>query len=236
MYGLWGHSLQGLWIDYKNSTKRLLQFIYVLAMIVLEVRKMDCSKVGALIFTLRREKGMTQKALADAMNISDRTISKWERGVGCPDVSLLRELSAVLEVNVEKILSGDLSLNEKDRGNMKKIKFYICPNCGNILCSTGDTELSCCSRKLSPLVEKEEDVQHTMSVEVVDNEYYVMFQHEMSKQHYISFVAYVTYDRVLLIKLYPEQSAEVRLPKMHGGELYFCCNKHGLVKKGKIKA
>lgn len=197
---------------------------------------MDCSKVGALIFTLRREKGMTQKALADAMNISDRTISKWERGIGCPDVSLLRELSTVLEVNIEKILSGELSLNEKDRGNMKKIKFYACPNCGNILCSTGEAELSCCSRKLSPLVAKEVEEQHTMSVEVVDNEYYITFQHEMSKQHYISFVAYVTYDRVLLIKLYPEQSAEVRLPKMHGGELYFCCNTHGLVKKGKIKA
>lgn len=42
---------------------------------------MDCRKVGRLIFTLRQEKGMTQKALADAMNISDRTISKWECGV-----------------------------------------------------------------------------------------------------------------------------------------------------------
>lgn len=43
---------------------------------------MDCSKVGKLILTLRQEKGMTQKALANAMNISDRTISKWERGIG----------------------------------------------------------------------------------------------------------------------------------------------------------
>ena len=48
---------------------------------------MDCSKVGNLIYTLRTEKGMTQKALANAMNISDRTISKWERGAGCPDES-----------------------------------------------------------------------------------------------------------------------------------------------------
>lgn len=63
---------------------------------------MDCSKVGNLIYTLRTEKGMTQKALANAMNISDRTISKWERGAGCPDVSLLRELSDILGVNIEK--------------------------------------------------------------------------------------------------------------------------------------
>lgn len=50
-------------------------------MIKEEVKKMNCSKVGKLILTLRQEKGMTQKALADEMNISDRTISKWERGV-----------------------------------------------------------------------------------------------------------------------------------------------------------
>ena len=76
---------------------------------------MNCSKVGKLILTLRQEKGMTQKALADEMNISDRTISKWERGIGCPDVSLLRELSAILEVNIEKILVGDLEPNEKNK-------------------------------------------------------------------------------------------------------------------------
>lgn len=42
---------------------------------------MDCSKTGALILKLRKEKGLTQKALAEKMNISDRAISKWERGV-----------------------------------------------------------------------------------------------------------------------------------------------------------
>ena len=50
---------------------------------------MDLSKVGKLISTLRKEKDMTQKQVADLMNISDKAISKWERGLGCPDVSLL---------------------------------------------------------------------------------------------------------------------------------------------------
>ena len=109
---------------------------------------MDCSKVGNLIYTLRTEKGMTQKALANAMNISDRTISKWERGAGCPDVSLLRELSDILGVNIEKILLGDLEPNKKDGGNMKRIKFYVCPVCGNVISSTGMAEISCCGRKL----------------------------------------------------------------------------------------
>jgi transcriptional regulator with XRE-family HTH domain len=77
------------------------------------------------------------------MNISDRTVSKWERGLGCPDVSLLQELSKVLGVNIEKILSGDLDPKDADRGNMKRMKFYICPTCGNILTSTGEAEPSC---------------------------------------------------------------------------------------------
>lgn len=194
---------------------------------------MDCNKVGKLILTLRQEKGMTQKALADEMNISDRTISKWERGIGCPDVSLLRELSDILEVDIEKILSGDLTPNDRDRGNMKKAKFYVCPNCRNILFCTGENELSCCGRKLTALVPQSEDSQHKISIEEIEDDFYVTMQHEMSKQHYITFVAYVSCDRVLIIKLFPEQSAEVRFPKMYGGELYVCCNQHGLVRKGK---
>ena len=189
---------------------------------------MNCSKVGKLILTLRQEKGMTQKALADEMNISDRTISKWERGIGCPDVSLLRELSAILEVNIEKILVGDLEPNDKDRGNMKKIKIYVCPDCGNVFLCTGENEISCCGRKLAALIPQPEDSQHEFCIEEIEDDFYITLQHEMSKQHYITFVTYVACDRVLLIKLYPEQAAEVRFPKMYGGDFYVCCNKHGL--------
>lgn len=80
---------------------------------------MDCNKVGLLILELRKEKNMTQKEIADAMNISDKTISKWERGLGCPDVSLLSELSHILGVNIEKILQGDLDPNHTDGGRVK---------------------------------------------------------------------------------------------------------------------
>ena len=68
--------------------------------------------------------------MADALGISDKTISKWERGLGYPDVSLLGELSTFLEVDIEKILVGDLEPNDRDGGNMKRIKFYVCPTCG----------------------------------------------------------------------------------------------------------
>lgn len=189
---------------------------------------MDCNKVGRLILGLRKEKGLTQKQLADAMNISDKTISKWERGFGCPDVSLLHELSEILKVNIEKILLGDLEPNNTDGGNMKRIRFYVCPTCGNIMTSTGEAELSCCGRKLSALITKPSDESHKLTIEAVENDYYITFSHEMTKEHYLNFIAYVTYDRVLFIKLYPEQSGEVRFPKQYGGTLYFSCNQHGL--------
>ncbi|HPA54808.1 MAG TPA: helix-turn-helix domain-containing protein [Bacillota bacterium] len=189
---------------------------------------MDCSKVGKLIFGLRKEKGMTQKQLADAMNISDKTISKWERGLGCPDVSLLRELSEVLNADIEKILLGDLEPNNADGGNMKKIKFYMCPNCGNTLTSTGESDVSCCGRKLVPLIPKPAEGTHKLTVEEIEEDFYITFAHEMSKTHYINFVAYVAYDRVLFVKLYPEQGSEVRFPKMYRGKIYLCCNQHGL--------
>ncbi|MGL4337380.1 MAG: helix-turn-helix domain-containing protein [Turicibacter sp.] len=189
---------------------------------------MDVSKVGKLINTLRKEKKMTQKQLADAMNISDKTISKWERGFGCPDVSLLSQLSDILSVNIEKILSGELNPNETTGGNMKRIKFYVCPTCGNVVTSTQESEISCCGRKITPLTPKLADEHHHLTVETIENDSYLTFSHEMNKQHYLSFVACVTYDRVLLIKLYPEQNAEVRFPKMRRGKLYFYCTQHGL--------
>ncbi len=189
---------------------------------------MDCNKVGKLIFSLRKEKGLTQKQLADAMNISDKTISKWERGLGCPDVSLLHELSEILKINIEQILLGDLNPNDTDGGNMKKIQFYICPTCGNVITSTGEAEFSCCGRKLSAMAVKPSEEGHHLTVEVVEDDYYITFSHEMTKSHYISFIAYVASDRVLFIKLYPEQSGEVRFPRMYGGKIYFYCNQHGL--------
>ena len=176
---------------------------------------MDCSKVGKLILSLRRERGWTQKQLADALNLSDRTVSKWERGLGCPDVSLLRELSAVLAVDIEKILLGDLQPNDEEVGNMKKLKFYVCPNCGSALFAMGEAEISCCGRRLQPLEAQAADEAHAPEVAEVEEDYYLTWQHEMRKEHYLAFAAYVTYDRVLFMKLYPEQAAEVRFPQ-HG--------------------
>ncbi|WP_394926669.1 helix-turn-helix domain-containing protein [uncultured Robinsoniella sp.] len=189
---------------------------------------MDCNKVGLLISELRKDKNMTQKEIADAMNISDKTISKWERGLGCPDVSLLSELSHILGVNIEKILQGDLDPNHTDGGNMKRVKFYLCPTCGNVLTSTAKAELSCCGRKLEPLVEKAADEHHIITAADIEDESYITVDHPMTREHYLTFAAYVTCDRLQLIKLYPEQNAELRIPKIRSGKFYICCSKHGL--------
>lgn len=189
---------------------------------------MDCKKVGALLLKLRKEKNLTQKQLASLMNISDKTVSKWERGLGCPDVSLLREVSNILGVNIEKLLCGELEANIKDAGNIKKLRFFRCPVCGNILTSTSDAQISCCGRKLTPLETQLSNENHKLCVQEADDEYYITFSHEMSKNHYICFVAFVESDRVLMVRLYPEQGGELRFPRLRGGKFYFCCNEHGL--------
>ena len=197
---------------------------------------MNPEKIGSLIFQLRKEKNLTQKQLGEKLGLSDKTISKWERGLGCPDISLLRDISKIFNVNIEKILLGDLQENDINGGNMKRIKFYVCPNCGNVINSTGDGDFSCCGRKLEALVPKVMDENHSINIEEVENDYYVEINHEMTKD-FISFVAYVTYDRVLLIKLYPEQSPTVRFPRLCGkferGKFYMYCNQHGLLMKGR---
>ena len=73
---------------------------------------MDNLKTGKLIAEARKNKGMTQMDLAEKMNISDRTVSKWERGKGFPDVSLILPLSEALDLSVTDILSGELTTDK----------------------------------------------------------------------------------------------------------------------------
>lgn len=98
--------------------------------------------------------------------------------------------------------------------------------------NVGEAEISCCGRRLESLIAKPEDETHKIRIDEVELDYYITMSHEMSKFHYISFVAYVACDRVLFMKLYAEQGAEVRFPKMYGGTLYFYCSQHGLWMKG----
>lgn len=189
---------------------------------------MNCEKIGQLIYRLRKEKDMTQKQIADLMNISDKTISKWERGLGCPDVSLLPELSQILGINIEEILLGKIVLNETVGGNMKKIQFYICPQCRNLITATGDAAISCCSKRMEPLTAVKASQDHQLDIEPVEDELYVTSTHEMKKDHFISFVAYVTGDKIFIVKQYPEWNLQFRFHRLGHGKLYFHCVEHGL--------
>lgn len=189
---------------------------------------MDCQKTGELILCLRKEKDMTQKQLADLMHISDKTISKWERGLGCPDISLLPELSQILGVDIEKILSGNLNPNDSIGGNMKKIKFYVCSECGNVVTSTGEASVSCCGRKLDEQTASKADDRHQLKAELVENDWFISNQHEMTKKHFISFIAFVTGEKLLLVKKYPEWNLDTRLQPFEHGLLYSYCTEHGL--------
>ncbi|SCH88929.1 helix-turn-helix domain-containing protein [Romboutsia sp. Marseille-P6047] len=189
---------------------------------------MDCKKIGKLIYNLRKEKNMTQKQVADLMNISDKTISKWERGLGCPDISLLSELAEIFCVSVDRILEGEINLNNLVGGNMNKLKFYVCPQCNNLMTATGNAEISCCGKKLEALEAKKSDEKHVLNIEPVEDELYITSNHSMDKEHYISFLAYLKGDSVLIAKQYPEWDLQLRLRKRGHGRLFYYCTNHGL--------
>lgn len=189
---------------------------------------MDLSKTGKLIAHLRKEQGLTQKNVADLLGVCSKTVSKWETGHGFPDISLISELSKILRVDTLTLINGELPEIKTSGCNVMKTKFYICKNCGNIITSTKNTNVICCGRNINSLDVTPMDEIHKLNIERIENDYYITFSHPMTKEHYISFFAYVRSDGVLMIKLYPEQGGEVRFPLMFGGKLYFYCTQDGL--------
>ncbi len=189
---------------------------------------MDAGKIGKLISELRKEKHMTQRALAERLLVSDKAVSKWERGLGCPDLSLLPGLSAVLEVDLEKLLAGELGENDIIGGNMKKSKFYICPSCGNVVAAMADTAVSCCGKKLQAVEPKKAEGDEKLKVEIIENEYFITADHPMTREHYITFVALLTGDTLVLRKQYPEWDLQTRIPTLAHGRLLWYCSQHGL--------
>ena len=68
---------------------------------------MEELKIGLFIRDRRLELGLTQQQLAEKLNITDKAVSKWERAVSYPDITILRELAAALEVSVAELLAGE---------------------------------------------------------------------------------------------------------------------------------
>ena len=184
---------------------------------------------GKVIKELREKNGLTQKNLAEMLQVSDKTVSKWENERGLPDIGIISELAEALHISVAELLAGGYIVNDNKACNMKKSVFYVCPICGNIIMSAGEGAFSCCGVKL-PALEAEENVQnHAVMIQTIENEYVISMTHEMRKQHYISFAAYVSADTVQIVKLYPEQDMQARFMRKGHGVIYIYCNRHGLI-------
>ena len=189
---------------------------------------MDCVKTGEVILRLRKERGMTQKQLAEKLQVTDKAVSRWERGVGCPDVSLLEGLSEALGADLTALLAGVLPKDETAGGNMKKALYYVCPVCGGITMTTGQVELSCCGRKLAALAPQKAAAEEKLRVETVEDEWFITSDHPMTKSHYIDYVAFATGERIQLIRQYPEWDLQLRIPARGHGTLLWHCTEHGL--------
>ena len=191
---------------------------------------MNSYVTGDTVRRLRLRRKMTQAELAAIIGVSPKTVSKWETARGLPDVSLLGALAAALEVSVTELMSGNPVVNGNVSGNMLRSVFYCCGSCGNIIHAMGEGTVLCCGGALAPLKAGSPDEHHPVSVEDVEDEKFVWVDHPMTREHFISFLAFVNSDTLQLVKLYPEGGAQCRFKTRGGGFLYLYCSRHGLMK------
>lgn len=183
---------------------------------------------GAVIKELREKNHLTQAEFAEEINVSDKTVSKWETAKGYPDISLLEPIAKTFDVSVTELISGTIVSNVNVSANMMRSHFYVCPVCGNSIHSMGEAVIQCHGIMLTPCQPEEADENHKIVVERIADEYYVRIEHDMTKQHYISFVAALSPDKLQMVKLYPEGNAEARF-KINGvKQILFYCNRDGM--------
>lgn len=183
---------------------------------------------GTIIRELREKNELTQAELAEKLFVSDKTVSKWENGKGYPDVSLLEPIAKVFGVSVTELLTGRSVSNINVSANMMRSKFYVCPVCGNVIHTMGEAVIHCHGVLLTPAQPEETDEHHKIFIEGVEDEYYVRIEHDMTKEHYISFIAALSPDRIQMVKLYPEGNAEARFKTSGVRQMLFYCNRDGL--------
>lgn len=213
-----------------RSTKRRLPEPWIHGMLSYgkDVKAMNTYVTGATIKQLREGRNMTQAELAEKIGVSSKTISKWETAKGLPDISLLQPLAQTLGVCVIELMNGEQIINTNISANMLRSRFYVCPVCGNVMHALGSAMVSCCGITLPALEAEEPDENHMVTMEAVEDEHFITVHHPMTKAHFLSFIAYVTSDRIQMVKLYPEGNAQTRLQLRGRGLLYYYCNQHGL--------
>ena len=183
---------------------------------------------GAVIRELREKNKMTQLQLAERLGVSDKTVSKWETAKGYPDITLLEPIAEVFKISVTELISGNTVHNANVSANMLRSKFYVCPVCGNVIHSMGEAAIQCHGILLTPLEAEPADERHMLSIERVEDEYYVRIDHSMTKEHFISFAAAASSDQVQMVKLYPEGNAEARFKIRGVRRIFYYCNRDGL--------
>ena len=189
---------------------------------------MDNYVTGAVIRRLRERQGITQQVLAERLCISAKTVSKWETGRGLPDIALIEPLAKALGASVIELMQGQPVVNANRGSNLLRSRLYVCPTCGNVIHAAGEAVISCCGRVLLPLTAQAPDDDHALSIEGVEDEHFLTLRHPMEKAHSIAFVAFITGDRMQLVRLYPEGNAETRLKLRGFGTVYWYCSRHGL--------
>ena len=192
---------------------------------------MNTYVTGTTIKNLREERHLTQAELAETIGVSSKTVSKWETARGLPDISLLQPLARALGISVIELMNGEQITNRNVSANLLRSKFHVCPICGNVIHATGNALVSCCGVTLPACEAEAPDERHGFKLEPVEDEQFLTIYHPMTKEHFISFIAFVTSDRIQLVKLYPEGNAETRLQLRGMGQLYYYCNRHGLMKQ-----
>lgn len=183
---------------------------------------------GAVIKELREKNRMTQLQLAEKLGVSDKTVSKWETAKGYPDITLLEPIAEAFRISVTELISGNTIHNANVSANMLRSKIYVCPVCGNVIHSMGESVIHCHGILLTPLEAEATDERHMVLIERVEDEYYVRIDHDMTKEHYISFVAAASCDNMQMRMLYPEGNAESRFKIRGVKRIFFYCNRDGL--------
>lgn len=191
---------------------------------------MDNEKTGCLIRRLRMEKKLTQKQLSEQLGLTDKAVSKWERGYGAPETAYLAPLASLLGISTETLLEGNLDEELPVAGNLKKMSFFVCPVCGNVIFSLESADISCCSRRLKVLPPIKAEPEKALRIAIEGDEIIISSDHPMTREDYISFVAIVSSDTCLVRKLYPEWNLDIHMPlAMHHGIIFHYSRNDGLL-------
>ena len=116
---------------------------------------------------------------------------------------MLEPIADAFSISVTELISENTVQNSNVFANMTKSKFYVCPICGNVIHSMGEAVINCHGVLMTAAELEDVDENHKISVERIEDDYYVRIEHEMTKSHYISFIAAVSSDRIQMVKLYP---------------------------------